>query len=97
MVKKRSRPPHFDRTRPRLTFGAAYAAVSRNPGQVYHTTGNGTPFTATAQHALRGTHRGQRVIVFRSDGVERARAYECCWTHRTNCNCTYVDCYVLAL
>ena len=47
---------------------------------------------------MRGRHRGRKVIVFRTlGGRERARAYQCYWIRRTNCNRTYVDCYVMAL
>ena len=97
MVTKPSQPVHFDQTQPRLAFTAAYKAITSSPGRVYYTVGNGAAFTATAQSAVRGAHAGDKVIVFRKDGKERARVYKCCWEHRTNCNRTYVDCYVLAL
>lgn len=96
MVTKPTREPHYERTRPSLTFADALRQLV--PGTVYRTTRSHTPFIATVQTATRGTHAGQPVIVFRSkDGRERARVYKCCWNHRTNCNRTYVDCYVLAL
>lgn len=96
-VRKPSRPRHFGNTRPDRTFNAAYNDIALNPNRTYRTTGNHRAFRATARMAVRGGHRGQRVIIFRTDGQERARVYKCCWKHRTNCNRTYVDCYVLAL
>jgi hypothetical protein len=34
---------------------------------------------------------------FMSDGIERARAYYCCWGRRTNCNSTHIDIYTEAI
>lgn len=99
-IRKPTRPAHFSngQKRPRLTFDAAYKLIKENTRQRYFTTGNRSPFKATAQHGVRGRHREQKVIVFRAPkGKERARAYRCCWGHRTNCNRTYIDCYVGAI
>ena len=97
-IRKPTRPPHFGRTRPRFTFATAYRRIAANPARIFRTTGNRRRFKATAQRAIRGRRQGQQVIVFRTPaGLERARAYSCCWSCRTNCNRTYVDCYVLAL
>lgn len=97
MIIKRSRPAHYEQTHPNLSFDNSYRAILQKPGHIYFTTGNKRSFTATSKTAVRGIHAGERVIIFRTDGIERARVYECCWTHRTNCNRTYVDCYVMAL
>ena len=97
MVTKTSRPFHFGQIQPQRSFDAIYAALPQNPNHIYHTTGNQRPFTATAQIAVRGAHAGQPVIVFRTNGIERARAYKCCWSYQTNCNRTYIDCYIMAL
>ncbi len=36
-------------------------------------------------------------MIFKSDGQERARAYECCCGHVTNCNRTHIDMYTEAI
>jgi hypothetical protein len=88
---------HYGKRNNSMTFGQAYDSVQGNPGRVYKTTGNDTPFTAVAGITTRGQHNGDPVIRFFSEGQERARAYECCWGHKTNCNRTHIDCYTLAL
>jgi hypothetical protein len=93
MIVKSSRPPHYEKIGNRLTFAAAYQHISTNPVAVYRTAGNETPFIAVVSIAVRGAHRGERVIVFKTGGKERARSYPCRWGHRTNCNRTYIDCY----
>jgi hypothetical protein len=93
MIVKPSRPPHYEKVRNRLTFEEAYQHISTNPVAVYRTAGNETPFVAVASTAVRGAHKGEQVIVFKTEGIERARSYLCCWGHRTNCNRTYIDCY----
>lgn len=85
--------PHSGEVNKNLTFDQAYDLVSQQPDRQYETGGNATPFTAQARVATRGRHRGTRVIVFRSDGEERARSYPCCWGARTNCNSTYIEPY----
>jgi len=89
--------PHYGNVQNRLTFAAAYQHITANPNAQYQTTGNKTTFTAEATRSKGGTHRNQQVIVFRSQGKERARAYECCWGHQTNCNKTHIDCYTKAI
>ncbi len=84
---------HSGQANNRLTFQQAYAQAQANPARVYHTTGNQTPFSVEATHAQRGDHADSPVLRFISDNTERARAYECCWGYRTNCNCTHIDIY----
>ncbi|MDA8349892.1 MAG: hypothetical protein M0038_14015 [Pseudomonadota bacterium] len=93
-IVKPTRPPrHGTAANPR-SFTAAYTWVTRHPKLTYHTSGNGTPFRVTAQTATRGRHRDEKVLIFRTlEGVERARAYQDCWGHKTNCNRTWIDCY----
>lgn len=68
--------------------------MKSNPNRTYKTAVNGTPFTASAQTAARGRHRDEKVLIFRTlEGAERARAYQDCWGHKTNCNRTWIDCY----
>lgn len=80
-----------------LTFTDAYNRVSAAPATPYITTGNGTAFTARARLTRRGARTGEPVIVFYSNGVEKARAYACCWGLRTNCNKTHINTYTAAL
>lgn len=88
---------HYGNVQNRLDFAATYQHITANPNAQYQTMGNNTPFTADATHATRGAHKNQQVIVFRSQGQERARAYQCCWGHHTNCNSTHIDCYTQAI
>ncbi|WP_147479925.1 hypothetical protein [Pseudomonas syringae group genomosp. 3] len=80
-----------------LTFEGAFDRVSASPETRYVTTGNGTAFTARARLAQRGARLGQPVIVFYSNGTEKARAYACCWGRQTNCNKTHINTYTAAL
>ena len=80
-----------------LTFTDAYNRVSAAPATPYITTGNGTAFTARARLTRRGARTGEPVIVFYSNGVEKARAYACCCGLRTNCNKTHINTYTAAL
>ena len=81
------------------TFLQAHAAIAASPGNVYSTTGNGTPFVAKAYVASKGMHKGQKVITFTKVGNKTASAYayQCCWGCKTNCYRTHVDCYTLAV
>jgi len=88
---------HAGRVNNPLSFDEAYAQALANPNRTYHTTGNRTPFVVTATGGEKGKHANERVLRFMSDRRERARAYECCWGYRTNCNCTYIDCYTRAI
>ena len=92
MPKRPTKPPHYGTVQNRETFAAAYASILAAPKTVYQTAA-GTPFTAHAVTAIRGKHPGAQVIVFKQDGIEMARAYDCCWGHKTNCNRTYIDSY----
>ncbi len=76
-----------------LSFNDAYQMLQTHPGSQFATSGNNASFTAEATTGQKGEHSGERVIIFRSNNVEMARAYECCWGHQTNCNKTYIDCY----
>lgn len=91
-VVKPNLGPHAEAAHNRLGFDDAYNLVRDNPGRRYLTRGAVT-FTTTASVATKGAHRGERVLVFKSEGNERARAYACCWGHRTNCNSTHIDIY----
>lgn len=93
-VIKPTRHRHYGVGTSVKSFASVYSRVGKQPGKLYSTAGNRTPFKVTAQVATRGKRRGKKVLIFRSKaGVERARAYECCWDHRTNCNRTWIDCY----
>jgi hypothetical protein len=80
-----------------LTFTDAFNRIGAQPGTHYLTTGNGTAFTAQARLTRRGARVGEPVIVFYSNGVEKARAYACCWGRQTNCNKTHINTYTAAL
>jgi hypothetical protein len=88
--------PHFGRANNPQTFGAAYAYAFGAPGHLYATVA-GKPFTVQATVVGKGLHKGAQVLRFISDGVERARAYQCCWDHRTNCNRQHIDVYTEVL
>jgi len=95
---RKNNGPHYGTVENPLSFDGAYNFVTENPDNEYQTTGLGVEFTATATTAKKGKHVGEQVIIFKSYNakkrlVERARAYECCWGHQTNCNRTYVDPY----
>ena len=81
----------------KLSFHETYIMAQQNPEFIFYTSGNNTPFTISSSITTRGKHKGEPVIIFRTDGVERARAYECCWGHVTNCGRTYIDCYTSTL
>lgn len=57
----------------------------------------GTPFQVRASTTTKGSHQGERVIVFYRSGKERARSYPCCWGHYSNCNQTWIGMYCKAL
>ncbi len=77
-----------------MTFEQAYAAL--DPSEILSTAA-GTRFTAETRAFTRGAPNNRKVIIFRTRGRERARAYECCWGFQTNCNRTYIDTYTTAL
>lgn len=96
-VVKPNLGPHSGQAHNRLTFQQAYVQASANPTRVYHTTGNKTPFTVEATQGQKGEHANALVLKFITDNTERARAYECCWGRRTNCNSTHIDIYTEAV
>ncbi len=96
-VVKPNLGPHSGQANNALTFQQAFAQASANPGRVYYTTGNQTPFTVHATQGQKGAHANTPVLKFITDGVERARAYDCCWGYRTNSNSTHIDIYTEAV
>lgn len=88
--------PHSDAIDVDLCFSDAYQFVKSNPNKLY-TTRSGAEFTAMAGVVSRGIHTGKEVVRFMRNGQESARAYQCCWGHRTNCNRTYIDSYSVAI
>ena len=102
MIKKPNLGPHFDIITNRKSFDQAFTEIQRNPNANYNTTGNETPFSAEATICRKGPHEGERVITFKTKTnkpveTEKARAYECCWGHKTNCNRTHIDCFTKAI
>lgn len=92
MIKRPTKPAHFSSVVNPKTFDQAYQSISSGVIEMYYTNA-GTPFTAQAGITQRGRHAEERVIIFRQNGKETARAYECCWGYKTNCNRTYIDSY----
>jgi hypothetical protein len=88
---------HFGKIKNSKTFEKACFFILNNSDKIYATTGNDTPFTAKVSVTTRGKHKGTPVIRFFTEGIEKARAYECCWNHKTNCNKTHIDCYSKAI
>ncbi|HFC8519012.1 TPA: hypothetical protein ACFP41_001904 [Neisseria weaveri] len=89
-------PAHDDFVTNLLSFEEAYQMLSMNPSTVFKTSA-GNEFTALATVTTKGSHKGKKVIRFLRNGGESARAYECCWGHKTNCNRTFIDCYTKVL
>jgi hypothetical protein len=98
-IVKPSKELHHGVSAPPKTFNSVYAsAAGKAKRKMYKTAGNATPFSVSAQFVLHGPRRGQRVLIFRNtEGVERARAYRCCWKHKTNCIRQWIDCYTSVL
>ena len=92
MPKRPTKDPHSGLVDNPKTFQQVYGDVSRNSGNQYRTKA-GTPFTCEARITSKGPHEGDKVIVFKQNATEMARAYECCWGKLTNCNRTYIDSY----
>jgi hypothetical protein len=97
VIKKSTRPPHFGECDNKLSFDECYEITSNDPGKIFHTTGNQTPFSVRACLCKKGPHANDKVIIFFTKGTEKARAYSCCWGHITNCNRTYIDCFTKAI
>jgi hypothetical protein len=97
IIKKPTRPAHFGECKNRLSFDEAYEFIACNTHKLFRTTGNQTPFVARSTNCSRGAHARDKVIIFSTQGSEKARAYPCCWGHITNCNRTYIDCFTKAI
>ena len=102
MIKKQNLGPHFRIITNPKSFDQAFTEIQRNPNATYNTTGNETPFSAEATTCQKGPHKAERVIIFKTKTnkpveTEKARAYECCWGHKTNCNRTHIDCFTKAI
>jgi hypothetical protein len=67
------------------------ALSARGPVSAMTTTGKQFDSLATV------TGDGRKAIVFKRNGLESARAYECCWGHYYNCNRTRFGMYSKAL
>ena len=95
-VVKPTKPPHYGTVSNSKSFSAAYASISEKPEEIYHTTGNASPFLARAYVSKK---RRQKVITFKGIKSKHvsAYAYSCCWGKITNCYGTYIDCYTKAL
>jgi hypothetical protein len=96
-VVKPNLGPHAGRVNNPLSFVEAYEQARDNPDRTYYTTGDRSVFVVKAAVSKKGNHPREPVLRFMSDRTERARAYECCWGHRTNCNSTHIDCYTRAI
>jgi hypothetical protein len=92
MPSRPTMPPHSGTVTNSKTFATAYRMIQEHSESIY-TTAFGTRFTVEARLIQKGHHKRQKVIIFKQDGKEMARAYECCWGHKTNCNRTYIDSY----
>ena len=97
MITKPNIGSHGGRANPSFNFDDAFYFCGQNPDSVFYTTGNGTPFKIIATKAIKGKHKNDRVLRFMTDDVERGRSYECCWSFKTNCNKTHIDCYTEAI
>ena len=92
MATKPYRRPHFGRAHNRHTFAQAYRKIKANRNKIHRALRTDTPFVPVSTKAKYGKHKGEKVIIFLTDGgEERARSYACCWGHITNCNRTYID------
>lgn len=74
------------------SFVDTWAALSvRRSVSAMTTTGKEFAALATV------TGDGRKVILFKRNGAESARAYECCWGHYYNCNRTRFGMYAKVL
>ncbi len=92
MHKRPTRDPHSGSVNNPKTFQQAYEEICNNPGKPFRTKA-GTPFECEAKTTSKGPHKGDKVIIFKQNGIEMARSYQCCWGKQTNCNRTYIDSY----
>ncbi|MFH1519548.1 MAG: hypothetical protein ABIE75_03145 [Candidatus Omnitrophota bacterium] len=102
MIKKPNLGIHFGIIDNSKSFDQSCAYIQKNPNQNYYTTGNNTPFVAKVSVCAKGNHKGENVIIFKTKtnknkASEKARAYACCWGHKTNCNKTHIDCFTKAI
>ena len=88
-----TRPPHSGNAANSSSFDEAYRLASEDPGRSFETEGLKAAFQVIATKGMRGLHSGKRVLRFMNGRIEKARAYECCWGHQTNCNRTYIHMY----
>lgn len=79
------------------TFRDAWDFLDRKGKINLRTVRRNTPFEASARIVRRGLRKGELVIVFTRNGIERARCYACCWGHYYNCNRTRIGMYCNAL
>lgn len=96
-IVKPTRQPHYGSVTNGMSFQEAFELAEQKPIVQYYTQGNRAPFLVKAAISKKGSHKGQQVLIFLTDRQERARAYECCWGHITNCNRTYIDCYTASI
>ncbi len=88
--------PHGGEVKVRRLFGEVYEwLVASSPVRLQ--TSTGSRFFAEATVAQRGRHFGEKVIRFKQQATEYARAYECCWGRYYNCSRTRIGMYCAAL
>lgn len=88
--------PHEGQIRLKHTFQTVYDWLVQN-GPTDLATNRGTRFETKATIAKRGSHSGEKVVLFIQKDTEYARAYECCWGHYYNCNRARIGMYCVAL
>ncbi|MES2352789.1 MAG: hypothetical protein V4568_00065 [Pseudomonadota bacterium] len=95
-VIKENLGPHFGETTNQLSFQEVFLLAEERPHASYETK-IGKAFRVAASLGKKGKHAGESVLKFMDGATERARAYECCWGHRTNCNNQHIDLYSEAI
>ncbi|MBC7955783.1 MAG: hypothetical protein H7Y33_07935 [Cytophagales bacterium] len=95
-VIKPSLGPHFGEAANLLTFQEAFSLTEAWPQSSFETK-SGKAMQVRASVGQKGKHTGERVLKFMDGATERARAYECCWGHQTNCNNQPIDLYSEAM
>ena len=88
--------PHQGTVSLKHTFDEAWKFLKKEGKISLKTERDGVPFEAEADITTRGTHRGERVIMF-YQRQEFGRSYSCCWGHYHNCNRTRIGMYCKAL
>ncbi|MBC7992725.1 MAG: hypothetical protein H7Z15_05715 [Rhizobacter sp.] len=84
--------PHAGEAKNALTFQEAFSLTEEIARSSYETQ-SGKAIQVTASLGQKGKHAGEKVLKFMDGATERARAYECCWGHQTNCNSQHIDLY----